>query len=194
LFSPIFFLVFFVFLAGTWGLRNGNLSGKFPAFKKTAGNIIFELISSATDLHGIHYVQGEVVLRDGVYISDGDLQMKMEGVYIWPFRQLRMVLTSSMDSDMNREEDFVQSSPYHLLGVFSSQVLKDSPRDYSPHLKKSSSIAEMGKTCSIQLVTQVSTVLSDNKREHFPAIQSFIAHTVHLMRFLSPYQLFGLLS
>ncbi|CAK9197174.1 unnamed protein product [Sphagnum jensenii] len=149
---------------GTWGLRNGNLSGKFPAFKKTAGNIIFELISSATDLHGIHYVQGEVVLRDGVYISDGDLQMKMEGVYIWPFRQLRMVLTSSMDSDLNREEDFVQSSPYHLLGVFSSQVLKDSPRDYSPHLKKSSSIAEMGKTCSIQLVTQVSTVLSDNKQ------------------------------
>jgi hypothetical protein len=54
------------------------------------------------------------VLRDGVYISDGDLQMKMEGVYIWPFRQLRMVLTSSMDSDLNRE-DFVQSSPYHLV-------------------------------------------------------------------------------
>lgn len=61
-------------------------------------------------------------------------------------------------------------------------------------VKCSASITEMGKTCSIQLVTQVSTVLSDNKREHFPAIQSFIAHTVHLMRFLSPYQLFGLLS
>jgi hypothetical protein len=87
---------FLGFFAGTWGLRNGNLSGRFPAFKKTAGNIIFELISSATDLHGIHYVQGEVVLRDGVYISDGDLQMKMEGVYIWPFRQLRMVLTRSV--------------------------------------------------------------------------------------------------
>lgn len=33
------------------------------------------------------------MLRDGVYISDGDLQMKMEGVYVWPFRQLRMVLS-----------------------------------------------------------------------------------------------------
>jgi hypothetical protein len=61
-------------------------------------------------------------------------------------------------------------------------------------VKCSASIAEMGKTCSIQLVTKVSTVLSENKREHFPAIQSFIPHTVHLMRFLSPYQLFGLLS
>jgi hypothetical protein len=60
-------------------------------------------------------------------------------------------------------------------------------------VKCSASIAEMGKTCSIQLVTQVSTVLSDNKRERFPAIQSFIAHTVHLMRFLSPYQRFRLL-
>lgn len=37
--------------------------------------------------------QGEVVLRDGMYISDADLQMRMEGVYVWPFRQLRMVLS-----------------------------------------------------------------------------------------------------
>jgi hypothetical protein len=100
---------------GTWGLRNSNRPGKFLAFKKTTGNIVFELISSATDLHGIHYVQGEVVLRDGVYITDEDLQMKMEGVYVWPFRQLRMVLTSAMDSNINRREDFIQSSPYHLV-------------------------------------------------------------------------------
>ena len=37
--------------------------------------------------------QGEVVLRDGMYISDADLQMIMEGVYVWPIRQLRMVLS-----------------------------------------------------------------------------------------------------
>ncbi|KAH8965494.1 hypothetical protein BDL97_04G121400 [Sphagnum fallax] len=143
---------------GTWGLRNSNRPGKFLAFKKTTGNIVFELISSATDLHGIHYVQGEVVLRDGVYITDEDLQMKMEGVYVWPFRQLRMVLTSAMDSNINRREDFIQSSPYHLLGM-----LQDSPEDYTRHLKKSTSIAKLGKICRIQLVTQVSTVLSDDK-------------------------------
>ncbi|KAH9566364.1 hypothetical protein CY35_04G126700 [Sphagnum magellanicum] len=146
---------------GTWGLWNSNHPGKFLAFKKTTGNIVFELISSATDLHGIHYVQGEVVLRDGVYITDEDLQMKMEGVYVWPFRQLRMVLTSAIDSNINRREDFIQSSPYHLLGM-----LQDSPEDYTRHLKKSTSIAKLGKVCRIQLVTQVSTVLSDDKSKH----------------------------
>jgi hypothetical protein len=45
---------------------------------------------------GVLFKQGEVVLRDGVYITDEDLQMKMEGVYVWPFRQLRMVLTRSV--------------------------------------------------------------------------------------------------
>jgi len=42
---------------GTWLLRNGNFSTKFPVFQKTSGNIIFELTSSVTDISGVHYVQ-----------------------------------------------------------------------------------------------------------------------------------------
>jgi hypothetical protein len=37
-----------------------------------------------------------VVVRNGIYLSDGDLKMKIEGIYVWPFRQLRMVLTRSV--------------------------------------------------------------------------------------------------
>ncbi|XP_024403076.1 transmembrane E3 ubiquitin-protein ligase FLY2 isoform X3 [Physcomitrium patens] len=148
---------------GTWSLRSGNYASKFPVFQKTSGNIVFELTSSATDISGVHFVQGEVVLRDGVYISDGDLQMKMEGVYVWPFRQLRMVLSSAVDSEMNRGDDFIQSSPYHLLGMFSSQVAQDTPRNYVRHNKKNSNIMEMGRTCKIQLITQISTSVSDHK-------------------------------
>lgn len=149
---------------GTWSLRSGNFSTKFPlVFQKTSGNVVFELTSSKTDIRGVHYVQGEVVLRDGVYISDGDLQMRMEGVYVWPFRQLRMVLSSALDNEMNRGEDFIQSSPYHLLSMFSSQVAQDSHRDYDRRKRKTSSIMEMGKVCKIQLVTQVSTSIPDYK-------------------------------
>jgi hypothetical protein len=117
---------------GTWSLRSGNFSSKFPRLlEKTSGNVVFELTSSKTDIRGVHYVQGEVVLRD---VSD--LQMKMEGVYVWPFRQLRMVLSSALDSEMNRGEDFIQSSPYYLLSMFSSQVAQDSHRDYDRRKRK----------------------------------------------------------
>ncbi|XP_024359669.1 transmembrane E3 ubiquitin-protein ligase FLY2 isoform X2 [Physcomitrium patens] len=143
---------------GTWSHRNGNFSSKFPVFQKSSGNIVFELTSSLTDIRGVHYVQGEVVLRDGVYISDGDLQMKMEGVYVWPFRQLRMVLSSAVDSEMNRGEVFIRSSPYHL-------VAQDTPRNYHRSKRKTSRIMEMGKMCKIQLVTQVSPRVPDYKRE-----------------------------
>ncbi|CAM6092268.1 unnamed protein product [Calypogeia fissa] len=152
---------------GTWVIR--NMSSRFSDFQKTSGNIIFELTSSPTDIRGVHYVQGEVILQDGTYRSDGDLQMKMEGVYVWPFRQLRMVLSTAMDGDLNRGDDFIQSSPYHLLGMFSSQVLQDSTRDQYRRKGRSSSMAEMGKHCKIQMVTQISTVLSEYKngeREH----------------------------
>jgi len=98
------------------------------------------------------------VLRD---VSD--LQMKMEGVYVWPYRQLRMVLSSALDSEMNRGEDFIQSSPYYLLSMFSSQVAQDSHRDYDRRKRKTSKIMEMGKVCKIQLVTQVSTSIPDFK-------------------------------
>ncbi|KAG0555929.1 hypothetical protein M758_11G012300 [Ceratodon purpureus] len=152
---------------GTWSLSSGNFSTKFPVFQKKSGNIVFELSSTATDIRGVHYVQGEVVLRDGMYISDGDLQMKMEGVYVWPFRQLRMVLSSELDKEMNRGEDFIQSSPYHLLGMFSSQVAQDSPRNYDRRKRKISKVVEIGKLCKIQLVTQVSTSMSDSKHGEY---------------------------
>ncbi|BBN11396.1 transmembrane E3 ubiquitin-protein ligase [Marchantia polymorpha subsp. ruderalis] len=152
---------------GTWLVR--NITARFSDFRMTTGNIIFELTSSPTDLRGVHYVQGEVVLQDGTYRSDGDLQMKMEGVYVWPFRQLRMVLSNALDSDLKVADDLSQASPYHLLGMFSSQVLQDSSRDRVRRNGRSSSMAEMGKHCKIQMVTQISAVVSDYKsgeREH----------------------------
>jgi hypothetical protein len=43
---------------GTWDLHNGNnLSGQIPTFEKMSGNVIFELMSLATEIQGIHYVK-----------------------------------------------------------------------------------------------------------------------------------------
>ncbi|KAL3685790.1 hypothetical protein R1sor_003812 [Riccia sorocarpa] len=139
---------------GTWYVRNNT--GRFSDFQETSGNLIFELTSSPTDIRGVHYVQGEVVIQDGNYRSDGDLQMKMEGVYVWPFRQLRMVLSTNVDRDRKFGNDFAQASPYHL-------VFQDSPRDRFRRNDRSGSMAELRRHCKIQMVTQVSAVVSDYK-------------------------------
>lgn len=41
-------------------------------------------------------MQGEVLLHDGMYVESSDVEIirvKMEGVYVWPFGQLRLVVS-----------------------------------------------------------------------------------------------------
>jgi hypothetical protein len=50
--------------SGTWDLHNGNnLSGQIPTFEKMSGNVIFELMSLATEIHGIHYIKVTLVVH-----------------------------------------------------------------------------------------------------------------------------------
>ncbi|KAL2327599.1 hypothetical protein Fmac_021026 [Flemingia macrophylla] len=79
---------------GTWKfLDTTNGSSRFPDIRKTNGNSVIELVSTPTKISGVHYVQGVVIFQDvfdNAY-DVGGAQIKIEGVYIWPFRQLRMV-------------------------------------------------------------------------------------------------------
>jgi hypothetical protein len=57
----IFFVICF---SGTWDLHSGNnLSGQIPTFEKMSGNVIFELMSLATEIHGIHYIKVTLVVH-----------------------------------------------------------------------------------------------------------------------------------
>jgi hypothetical protein len=85
----------------------------------------------------------------------GGAQIKVEGVYIWPFRQLRLVANSGKKSDSGLEDDYLLSNPYHLLGIFSSQVFQESPRDRILK-QKTSPIYEMEKHCNIEIAAQIS--------------------------------------
>ncbi|KAI4378325.1 hypothetical protein MLD38_015816 [Melastoma candidum] len=42
-------------------------------------------------------------------------QIRIEGVYIWPFRQLWLVAYSGRDGDANQDEEYILSNPYHLI-------------------------------------------------------------------------------
>ncbi|XP_039039263.1 transmembrane E3 ubiquitin-protein ligase FLY2-like [Hibiscus syriacus] len=74
-------------------MESMNSSSKFPDFRKSAGDSIIELVCTPTKITGVHYVQGVIIFHD-VFDNKhnvGGAQIRVEGVYIWPFRQLRMV-------------------------------------------------------------------------------------------------------
>ncbi|RDX75866.1 Tul1, partial [Mucuna pruriens] len=154
---------------GTWKfLDTTNGSSRFPDIRKTNGNSVIELVSTPTKISGVHYVQGVVIFHD-VFDNEYDVggaQIRIEGVYIWPFRQLRMVVNSGKEGELNQNEDYILSNPYHLLGVFSSQVLQDSSRD-KMWRRKHSLIRDMDKHCNIEIAAQVSRLpSSNNEGEH----------------------------
>ncbi|XP_010555112.1 PREDICTED: transmembrane E3 ubiquitin-protein ligase 1-like isoform X2 [Tarenaya hassleriana] len=149
---------------GTWNfLDSANSSSRFPDFRKANGNSVIELVTTPTKITAVHYVQGRVVFRD-VFGNErnlgGGTQIKVEGVYIWPFRQLRLVANSGKGTDLGQEDDHLLWNTYHLLGIFSSQVFQESPRDRIMR-KKISSIFEMEKHCNIEIAAQISHVASN---------------------------------
>ncbi|XP_011100360.1 transmembrane E3 ubiquitin-protein ligase 1 [Sesamum indicum] len=147
---------------GNWKfLELANSSSKFPDFRNSNGNSILELISTPTKITGVHYVQGIIIFHD-VFDNEHDVrgaQIRVEGVYIWPFRQLRMVANSGKEGEFGQEDDYLLSNPYHLLGVFSSQVFLESPRE-KIWKRKHSPIYEMEKHCNIEIAAQISRASS----------------------------------
>ncbi|KAK9225671.1 hypothetical protein WN943_010715 [Citrus x changshan-huyou] len=162
---------------GTWKfLDSTNSSSRFRDFRKSNGNSITELVSTPTKINGVHYVQGVIIFHD-VFDNEhnvGGAQIRVEGVYIWPFRQLRMVAHSGKQGELNQEDDYILSNPYHLLGVFSSQVFQESPRE-KIWRRKNSPIYEMEKHCNIEIAAQISRVSStqhegDHDRYHIEGL------------------------
>uniref|UniRef100_A0A7N0UKT9 RING-type E3 ubiquitin transferase n=1 Tax=Kalanchoe fedtschenkoi TaxID=63787 RepID=A0A7N0UKT9_KALFE len=154
---------------GNWKfLESTNKSSRFPDFRKSSGSSVFELVSTPTKITGVHYVQGVIIFHD-VYNNEhevGGARIRVDGVYIWPFRQLRMVVNSGKEGEWDQEEDNILSNPYHLLGVFSSQVFQESPRE-KIWRKRHSPIYDMEKHCNIEISARVYHVsTSHNDVEH----------------------------
>ncbi|KAJ1387980.1 putative transmembrane protein [Sesbania bispinosa] len=109
--------------------------------------------------------EGVVIFHD-VFDNEynvGGAQIRVEGVYIWPFRQLRMVANSGKEGGLNQDGDYILSNPYHLLGVFSSQVFQESSR-HKMWRRKHSPLHGMEKHCNVEIAAQVSR-LSSSKHE-----------------------------
>ncbi|XP_027346619.1 transmembrane E3 ubiquitin-protein ligase FLY2-like [Abrus precatorius] len=151
---------------GTWKfLDTANGSTRFPDIRKINGNSVIELVSTPTKITGVHYVQGVVIFHD-VFDNEynvGGAQIRVEGVYIWPYRQLRMVANSGKEGGLSQDGDYILSNPYHLLGVFSSQVFQESSRN-KMWSRKHSPLHGMEKHCNVEIAAQVSR-LSSSKHE-----------------------------
>ncbi|CAI5458793.1 unnamed protein product [Closterium sp. Yama58-4] len=154
---------------GTWEVARNSSSSRFP-LQKNSGNIIFQLKTSSTARPEVHYVHGEVVLRDGMYISDGDVHMKLEGVYLRPFGHLRMVLSSSAGADSTEVDEESTASGYQLELHDSSKRGQGSP-DHT-------AVVEMARNCKIRMITHVSPAVwewRNGVQEHVPSqMQGFV--------------------
>ncbi|KAH1247965.1 Transmembrane E3 ubiquitin-protein ligase FLY2 [Glycine max] len=151
---------------GNWKfIDTTNTSTGFPDIRKINGNSVIELVSMPTKITGVHYVQGVVIFHD-VFDNEynvGGAQIRVEGVYIWPYRQLRMVANSGKEGGLNQDGDYILSNPYHLLGVFSSQVFQE-PSQHKMWRRKHSPLHGMEKHCNVEIAAQVSR-LSSSKHE-----------------------------
>ncbi|KAF8391329.1 hypothetical protein HHK36_023633 [Tetracentron sinense] len=163
---------FSIYPVGTWSFLDFiNSSSRFPDFRKSSGISVFELVSTPTKIMGVHYVQGVVIFHDafGNEHEIGGAQLRVEGVHIWPFKQLRMVANCGRQEELGQEDDYFLANPYHLLGVFSSQVFQESPRD-KIWRRKYSPFYDMEKQCNLEFVAQISRVSStqnDGDRERY---------------------------
>ncbi|XP_066316432.1 transmembrane E3 ubiquitin-protein ligase FLY2-like [Miscanthus floridulus] len=106
-------------------------------------------------------VLGSITFHDVINNAhDGGVaQIRLEGVYIWPFRQLRMVANSGADGEPLQEEDYFLSNPYHLLRIFSSQVFQESSEEKSQ--RKNSLTYDMEKHCNTEIAAKVVRVSSN---------------------------------
>ncbi|XVE66182.1 hypothetical protein DITRI_Ditri08aG0060000 [Diplodiscus trichospermus] len=183
---------------GTWKfLESMNSSSKFSDSRKSAGDSVIELVSSPTKITGVYYVQGVIIFHD-VFHSDhnvGGAQIRVEGVYIWPFRQLRLVANSGKEGELSPEEDYILSNPYHLgnlLNCFAylynfilrldqlawsfliSGFPRISTRQYGEE-KIATPVYEMEKHCKIEIAAQISRISSsqndgDHDRYHIEGL------------------------
>ncbi|KAL4280277.1 hypothetical protein GQ457_03G006620 [Hibiscus cannabinus] len=160
---------------GNWKfLESMNTSSKFTDFRKSVGDSVIELVSTPTKITGVHYVQGVIIFHD-VFDNKhnvGGAQIRVEGVYIWPFRQLRMVANSGKEGELSQEEDYILSNPYHL--VMLHIILVRVPRD-KIWRRKNSPIYEMEKHCNIEIAAQISRISSrqndgDHDRYHIEGL------------------------
>ncbi|XP_068656687.1 transmembrane E3 ubiquitin-protein ligase FLY1-like isoform X2 [Aristolochia californica] len=149
---------------GMWNFFEGtNSSSKFLEFGRSNGESVLELVSNPTKITGVHYVQGAIVFHN-IFNNEHDLgvtQIRVEGVYIWPFRQLRMVANSGTDGDPGQEEEYILSDPYHL-------VFQDSP--HGEVRRRNSLTYDMEKHCNLEIAAQVSRIssgLNDGDHERF---------------------------
>ncbi|KAJ6816210.1 transmembrane E3 ubiquitin-protein ligase 1-like isoform X1 [Iris pallida] len=74
-----------------------------------------------------------------------------------------MVASSGTDGELFQEEDYLMSTPYHLLGVLSSLV--ESPRDKFRRRHKFFT-NDFEKRCSIEIAAQLSRIYSQTDGEH----------------------------
>mmetsp|Transcript_12111 Transcript_12111/g.34059 ORF Transcript_12111/g.34059 Transcript_12111/m.34059 type:complete len:656 (+) Transcript_12111:510-2477(+) len=78
---------------GTWSkIHQSSLLEPANILRKQDGVVIFELRTSPSAEKGLHSVEGDLVIRDGAYVTDNDVRMRMHGIYVPDAGRLNVML------------------------------------------------------------------------------------------------------
>ncbi|KAK9832712.1 hypothetical protein WJX81_003010 [Elliptochloris bilobata] len=68
---------------GTWHkVEYGERAVRLGWLTRDSGLVIYQLKTTLSQVDGVHDVEGELVVRDGVYVSEDDAAMRLTGVYV----------------------------------------------------------------------------------------------------------------
>lgn len=124
---------------GTWHLSDPDAGASaLPVLKQGQGTIAFQLEATPSGTEEVLNVQGDLVLRDGGYVSERDAFMKLEGLYVTATGRLHAVLNPVDDVQLSlAQEDLdMHTADYRkaLRGAaitFEESQLTQRPRNLS---------------------------------------------------------------
>jgi len=163
---------------GTWIKHGHDLhTGSAHPLLKDDGVVIFELRSMDSDVEGMDNVQGDLVVRDGLYVTDNDIRMHLHGVYHKEAGRLEAVLEplSPIQMDITNADQTEENSDYRSALRNAAGWTLSSLRDPAMHLHtigRAHTEAAMQKKCEFNLQLRSTVVQqADNDTRAAPPVR-----------------------
>lgn len=120
-----------------------------PVLKQGEGTVAFQIFATSSGTDEILDVQGDLVLRDGAYVSEHDTFIKIDGVYVTATGRLQAVLKPDDDVQLSlQQEDLdLHTADYRKALRGAALTFEQSP----PSLRNLSDASTLQKDCEFML-------------------------------------------
>ena len=86
------------------GADTRQASKQAAVLTKPQGVIFYQLMATPTSHADVQYVHGEMVIREGEYVTSDDLRLVLEGMYVHSLGLLRVSMNSELLEQLTEAE------------------------------------------------------------------------------------------